>query len=188
MRGPAQPPTSTSRRLALALREGRGPTTQEALARRMGVSTRTVIRAESGDRPPTAAFINLWLATAEVDDELRSTIRDLFRSARLEARQHATDTQGRRADPILSAHVSAQLVGDDEVAAAVTEAHRLTTVMQPTPVTTSTLDALEHAVHNLDAAGPDWRCRRSFVALAPCATRSPPASPATPPTGNIFAW
>jgi transcriptional regulator with XRE-family HTH domain len=155
MRGPAQPlTTTTSRRLALALREGRGPTTQEALARRMGVSTRTVMRAERGDRPPTAAFINLWLASAEIDDELRSTIRDLFRSARLEARQHATDTQGRPADSTLSAHISTQLVSDDEVATAVTEAHTLTTVMQPTPLTASTLDALEHQVLDLDAAWP----------------------------------
>jgi transcriptional regulator with XRE-family HTH domain len=150
MPSPAPPPTTTYRRLALALREGRGPTTQETLARRMGVSTRTVMRAERGDKPPTAAFINLWLATAEVDDELRSTIRDLFRTARLEARQHAIDTQGFQADPALGVHASTPLVTDDEVTAAVTEAHTLTTALRPAPVTASTLDALEHAVHNLD--------------------------------------
>jgi transcriptional regulator with XRE-family HTH domain len=152
MPSPVQPPaTTTSHRLALALREGRGAMTQEALARKMGVSTRTVLRAERADKPPTAAFVNLWLATVDVDDELRRTVRDLFRIACLELGQHTVGRSG-RADPASSAHASTQLVSDDEVTAAVTEAHSLSLTMQPMPVTESTLDALERAVHDLDAA------------------------------------
>src|SRR5262245_49006543 len=109
MPSPAQPPATTSRRLALVLREGRGSTTQEALARRMGVSTRTVIRAERGDKPPTAAFINLWLATVEIDDELRTTVRELFRTSALEKGQQTTNRRAPYGDPTPSVDTSTHL-------------------------------------------------------------------------------
>jgi transcriptional regulator with XRE-family HTH domain len=78
------PRTDPKALLGKRLRRGRvaaGFTSQEALAAKLGFDRTVVVKAETGDRPPTDAVLAAWVEACSLDAELFTELAELARSA-----------------------------------------------------------------------------------------------------------
>lgn len=77
------PRTDPKALLGKRLRRGRiaaGFTSQDALAARLGFDRTVVVKAETGDRPPTDAVLAAWVEACSLDAELFAELAELARS------------------------------------------------------------------------------------------------------------
>jgi hypothetical protein len=134
------------------------PASRQQVAEALNYSPDVVKRVENATYGANVdGYMTRWANVYGVDEELRALWdRALEERQKPEANRQPNGALAHNGnDPALQDHHTYTLqVSDDEVAAAVTEARKLTAVMTTVPVTAITLAELDHDVYKLDAA---WR-------------------------------